>query len=98
MCDLIVMSVLNEVGNDRFAGIFLSFTELDMHANMVVVGKQAFVFSHSGQYANVQAFAEKVDGIPAVPIAGAMVAYNCPSSGVTHLLVLSTKCFVCTNN
>ena len=48
LSELIVMSVLNDRGDDRFADIFSSFTELDSHASMVVVGKQAFVFSHSG--------------------------------------------------
>ena len=38
-----------------------SSTELDSHADMVVIGKQAFVFSHSGQYANVQAFTDEVN-------------------------------------
>ena len=88
LCDLIVMLVLNEVGNDRFAGSFLSFTELDLHANMVVVGKQAFIFSHSGQYTNVQAFAEEVEGLSSVPIANVVIAYDCPSSVETHILVV----------
>ena len=87
------MSVLNDRGDDRFAEIFLSFTELDSHANMVVVGKQAFVFSHSGQYANVQVFAKEVEGLSLVPIVDAVIAYNCPSSGETHLLVVrNTLC------
>ena len=88
LSELIVMSVLNDGGDDKFADIFLSFTELDSHANMVVVGKQAFVFSHSGQYANVQAFADEVKGLQKVPIVDAVIAYDCPSSGETYLLVV----------
>ena len=88
LSELIVMSVLNDRGDDRFAEIFSSFTELEVHANMVVVGKQAFVFSHSGQYANVQAFAGEVKGLQKVPIVDAVIAYDCPSSGETYLLVV----------
>ena len=88
LSELIVMSVLNDRGDERFAEIFSSFTELDSHVNMVVVGKQAFVFSHSGQYANVQAFADEVKGLQKVPIVDAVIAYDCPSSGETYLLVV----------
>ena len=35
-----------------------STTELDSHANMVVVGQQATVISESGTYAEVKAFAD----------------------------------------
>ena len=31
-----------------------STSELDPHANMIVVGKQAFVFNNTGQYSNVK--------------------------------------------
>ena len=50
-----------------------SSTELDSHANMVVIGKQAFIFSHSGQYTNVQAFTDEVKGITKVPIVDAVI-------------------------
>ena len=65
-----------------------SSTKLDSHANMVVIGKQAFFFSHSGQYANVRAFTDEVKGIPKVPIVDAVIAYDCPQSGHTYLLVV----------
>ena len=40
-----------------------SSTELDSHANMVVIGKKAFIFNHSDQNANVRAFTDEVEGI-----------------------------------
>ena len=64
-----------------------SSTELDSHANMVVIGKQAFVLSHSGQYENVRAFTDEFKGIPKVPIMDAVIAYDCLQSGQTYLLV-----------
>ena len=66
-----------------------SSTELYSHANMVVIGKQAFIFSHSGQYANVGAFTDEVKGITKVPIVDAVIAYDCPQSGQIYLLVVS---------
>ena len=41
--------------------VFLeSSTELDSHAKMVVIGKQAFIFNHSDQYANVRTLTDEV--------------------------------------
>ena len=67
------MSV-SSVGKSEF---YLSSIELDFHANMVVIGKQAFVFSHSGQYADTQAFAKDVKGLPEVTIVEYVITYNC---------------------
>ena len=88
LCDLIVMLVLNEVGNCKLNGIFALFTKLDAHANMAVIGKQAFVFSHSGQYDNMQVLAEEVKGLPTAPIVDAVIAYDHPFSGETYILVV----------
>ena len=79
LVDKIMMSI-SIVGESDF---YLSATELDSHANMVVIVKQAFVFSHSGQYANVKAFAKEVKGLPKVTIMDAVIAYDCKTSGET---------------
>ena len=55
---------------------------------MNVIGKEAFVFIHSGKYADVQAFAKEVKGLPEVPVVDAVIAYDCTSSGETHLIVV----------
>ena len=55
---------------------------------MVVIGKQYFIFSHSGQYANVQAFTKEVKGLPKVPIVDVVIAYDCQTSGETYPLVV----------
>ena len=47
------MMSVSSVGESDF---YLSSTELDSHSNMVVIGKQAFIFSHSRLYADVQDF------------------------------------------
>ena len=48
---------------------------------MVVVGKQAFVFNHTGQYANIKSFSEDTGGMIKVPIVDYVIAYDCPHSG-----------------
>ena len=63
---------------------------------MLVAVKQAFVFSHSGQYANVQVFSKEIEGLSSVPIVDAVIAYDCPSSGETHLLVVRNALCVLT--
>ena len=55
---------------------------------MVLIGKQAFVFIHSGQYANVRAFTDEFKGIPKVPIVDVVITYDCPQYGQTYLLVV----------
>ena len=55
---------------------------------MVVIGKQVFVFSHSGKYTDVKAFAKEVNGLPEVLIVAAVISYDCTSSGETYLLVV----------
>ena len=55
---------------------------------MVVIGKEAFVFSHSGKYADVQASAKDVKGLPEIPNVDSVIAYDCTSSGETYLLVV----------
>ena len=55
---------------------------------MVVILKQAFVFSNSGKYSNVQGFAKELKGLPKVPIVKAVIAYYCQTSGETYLLVI----------
>ena len=65
-----------------------SSTELDSHANMVVIGKQAVIFNYSGQYANVRSFTDEVKGITKFPIVDAVIPYDFPQSVQTYLLVV----------
>ena len=64
-------------------------TELDSHANMIVVGAQATIISRSGKYCQVQAFSKECAVLEKVPIVDAIIAYDCPSTDkkVYHLLV-----------
>ncbi len=51
-------------------------TQLDSHANMVVVGSQATVFGHSGRSADVRPFSNDCSKLTSVPIVDAAIAYD----------------------
>ena len=55
---------------------------------MVVVGHQAYVISHTNQFVNVQAFADEVTGLRDIPVVDAAIGYDCPYSGETYILAL----------
>ena len=56
----------------------VSNTEIDSYANMVVVGYQVFLFSHSCQYANVRSFTEEVQALPKISIEYSVISYDFP--------------------
>ena len=63
-------------------------TQLDSHANMVVVGSQATVFGQSGRSADVKPFSNDCSKLESVPIVDAAVAYDCPYSMKTFILTV----------
>ncbi len=65
-----------------------SRTELDSHANMVVVGNNCLVIEWSGRTANVNPFTSDYEALPEVPIVDAAVMYECPISGKEHILLV----------
>jgi hypothetical protein len=56
-----------------------SRTELDSHANMVVVGNNCLVIEWSGRTAVVNPFTPEYEVLPEVPIVDAAVMYECPN-------------------
>ena len=65
-----------------------SRSELDTHANMAVVGKHAFILQESGRTAEVNPFSPDCGTLQEVPIVDAVVAYDCPYSLKTYILVI----------
>ena len=63
-------------------------TQLDSHANMVVVGGHASVFGHSGKSADVRPFSNDCSKLKSVPIVDAAVAYDCPYTTKTYILAV----------
>ena len=65
----------------------LSTTELDSHANMTVVGLDAYVISETGRTAVIQPYSPDYD-IKDIPIVHAAVQYDCPYNGDSYVLVI----------
>ena len=63
-------------------------SELDSHANMTVLGKHCFVFDNiHGQTCEVQPFDPSLGTVKEVPIVDAAVAYDCPYTHKTYILM-----------
>ena len=69
-------------------------TEIDSHANMVVIGAQVMIIQKTGKYTDVNALSSDVGTLSWVPIVDAAVAYNCPFSGRTILMVARNALYV----
>ena len=64
-----------------------SNTELDSHTNMVILGRHAFILNLSGKTAQVSPFTPEYDSMKEVPIVDAAVAYDCPITLKSYVLV-----------
>lgn len=63
-------------------------TELDTHANMVLFGKNAFIFDGaSGRKCNVQPFDPSLGSRQSIPIVDGALAYDCPYTHQTYILI-----------
>ena len=71
-----------------------SATELNSHANMVVVGRQASIISDSGIHAEVKAFSNDCGTLDKIPIVDAALAYDCPISSKTYILIVRNALYV----
>ena len=61
---------------------------------MVVLGKNCVVLSDSKKTADVSAFADEVGDLSSVPIVDAAIAYDCPRTMETFLLIMRNALYV----
>ena len=69
-------------------------TQLDSHANMVVLGKFCAILSKSGRTAEVSGFTQDIGVLSKVPLIDAALAYDCPIDGKTYILVARNALYV----
>ena len=62
-------------------------TDLDSRYNMVMFGKHCCIISSSGRYAEVNAFTPDLNALHRVPIVDAVIAYDCPYTMKTYIIV-----------
>ena len=64
-------------------------SELDSHANMVVLGRNCFVFDGiHGKTCDVEPFDPTLGTVKKVPIVDAAIAYDCPFQNKTFVLII----------
>ena len=63
---------------------------------MIVLGRQALIINHTGQSEEINSFSSDVEGMSKVPIVDAMVAYNCPYTGNTYILLMQNVLYIAT--
>ena len=76
------------VENDGSLSLPDTKLELDSHANMAVVGRHAFIISKTGRTTQVNPFSPDYEALKNVPIVDAALAYECPYSDQTYILVI----------
>ena len=69
-------------------------TELDSHANMVVLGKNSFIFEATGRTCNVKPFTSELGIASNVPIVDGALAYECPYSFKTYVLIVRNALYI----
>ena len=65
-----------------------SQTDLDSHANMAVVGKNALIIHDTGESCDVRPFSPDYKPLNKIKIVDAVVCYECPHSNQEYMLVL----------
>ena len=94
MCDHFVPyvqrlgAIIASANSGAFEDDIGSRTELDSHANMVVVGQNAIIFDTTGKTCTVNSFSESAGKLDKVPIVDAVVAYDCPYKAKVYLLLM----------
>ena len=81
------VSELNAMDEDE-ARETESRTELDSHANMAVIGRNAYILNDSGRTAQVSPFSPDYEALTAVKIVDAAIIYDCPVTNTSHVMVI----------
>lgn len=69
-------------------------TELDSHADSPVLGKHASILFQTDKTISVAPFSDSLGILPEVPVAHGAVAYDCPYSGQTFILVINNALYI----
>jgi len=81
--------------NDKLNTSVIHKSELDTHANMVVLGKECFVFETTGRTCNVEPFSSDLGIAKDVPIIDGALAYDCPYTHETYILIVRNTLHIC---
>jgi hypothetical protein len=82
-----------DVSEEKENNMKESKAELDSHANMPVVGRNAYIISDTGRIAGVNPFTPDYNSMQ-ISIVDAVVWYECPYDGQTYIFVLHNALLV----
>ena len=69
-------------------------TDLDSHADTCAFGIQAYMVQDSGDHVNVDGFVSTIGTVKKVPICTMAVAYDCPYSFNTYILLFPQSLYI----
>ena len=69
-------------------------TELDSHANMVVLGGNAFIFESTGRTCNVKPFDSNLGTSHDIPIVDGALAYEYPYTAGTYISIVRNALYI----
>ena len=69
-------------------------TELDSHANMVVLGKHSYIFESTGRTSDVKPFTDELGIATDIPIVDGAIAYDCPYTRETYILIVRNALYI----
>ena len=85
--DSITVSDVNMNKDNDESTDTISRTELDSHANMPCVGRNANIISRTGEFVPVNPFSPEIDAVN-LEIVHAAMKYECPYTGKPYFLVI----------
>ena len=66
----------------------ITMTELDSHANMVVLDKECFTFEATGKTCNVEPFSTALGIVQDILIVDVALSYDCPFTHERYILII----------
>ena len=74
--------------------MYESRTELDLHANMAVMGKHAAIVARTDKTVNGKPFSSEFNELEEVLIVDAIVKWICPHTGSSYLLLFKNALYI----
>jgi hypothetical protein len=71
-----------------------SRSELDSHANMMVLGRNSFIFESTNRSCNVKPFSSELGIAENVPIVDGAIAYDDEYTGETYILIMRNALYI----
>ena len=92
--EYILSSVLGTISAIDASGSADPRSELDSHANLVVLGRNTFIFESTWRTRTVRPFADELGMASNIPIVDGAVAYDCPYSKQTFILIVRNVLYI----